>query len=349
MFKGVRKVLLPGAPLVLQVLNYERLVHTGQRSLPVTFIQDDEGEAIFLRVMTHNPDGSVIFTPSLLRYRKDGEPALEVITSHNVPLHGWKRAEMESALAAAGFGTRQVYGTMADVSYVDHDSVDPRHRRQLDRRERELSVATWVRLQPDPRRGEASAHVCQSTRHTRDPGPGAQGAGPSAAPRARASRRRAHLGPRRRFDLPQPRVEARLLVWRQQLPDPVPQQRLLGLEPALGFPPHRIQPLALRAQQRVELLALRIVQPEIGGEPVRDPVERRRAAGASSAAGSGRPRERSCGMRPRRLGRRRERPVEDNAGTQARAENDEHESGEPPTHGTVIHRASPEVRTVAGP
>jgi len=109
---------------VLQVLNYERLVHTGQRSLPVTFIQDDEGEAIFLRVMTHHPDGSVVFTPSLLRYRKDGDPALEVITSHNVPLHGWKRAEMESALAAAGFATRRLYGTMADVPYVDHDSTD---------------------------------------------------------------------------------------------------------------------------------------------------------------------------------------------------------------------------------
>lgn len=124
LFKGVKSVLLPGAPLVIQVLNYERLVQTGQRSLPLTFIEDDEGEAIFLRVMTHHPDGSVTFTPSLLRYRKDGDPALEVITSHNVPLHGWKRPEMESALEAAGFTTRQLYGTMADVPYVDHDSSD---------------------------------------------------------------------------------------------------------------------------------------------------------------------------------------------------------------------------------
>lgn len=124
LFTGVRSVLLPGAPLVIQVLNYERLVQTGQRCLPLTFIEDDEGEAIFLRVMTHHPDGSVTFTPSLLRYRKDGDPALEVITSHNVPLHGWKRREMESALEAAGFTTRQLFGTMADVPYVDHDSSD---------------------------------------------------------------------------------------------------------------------------------------------------------------------------------------------------------------------------------
>jgi SAM-dependent methyltransferase len=124
LFAGVRAVLLPGAPLVIQVLNYERLVHTGQRCLPLTFIQDEEGEAIFLRVMTHHDDGSVTFTPSLLRYRKDGDPALEVVTSHNVPLKGWKRAEMEAALEAAGFTARELFGTMAAVPYADHDSTD---------------------------------------------------------------------------------------------------------------------------------------------------------------------------------------------------------------------------------
>lgn len=124
LFKGVRAVLLPGAPLIIQVLNYERLVHSGQRCLPLTFIEDQEGEAIFLRVMTHHDDGRVTFTPSLLRYRQDGDPALEVITSHNVPLRGWKRAEMESALEAAGFASRQLYGTMGDVPYANHDSTD---------------------------------------------------------------------------------------------------------------------------------------------------------------------------------------------------------------------------------
>jgi SAM-dependent methyltransferase len=124
LFTGVRSVLLPGAPLVIQVLNYERLSETGQRCLPLTFIQDEDGEAIFLRVMTHHPDGRVTFTPSLLRYCQDGDPALEVITSHNVELHGWKRPEMESALEAAGFTARQLYGTMADTPYVPHDSTD---------------------------------------------------------------------------------------------------------------------------------------------------------------------------------------------------------------------------------
>jgi SAM-dependent methyltransferase len=124
LFGGVRKVLLPGAPFVLQVLNYERLVRNGQRCLPLTFLEDDEGEAIFLRVMTHQPDGGVIFTPALLRYRPEGEPALEVVTSHNVPLRGWTRPELEGALDAAGFSDRHVYGTMADTPYDPCDSSD---------------------------------------------------------------------------------------------------------------------------------------------------------------------------------------------------------------------------------
>jgi SAM-dependent methyltransferase len=124
LFKGVRSVLLPGAPFVVQILNYERLVHGGQRCLPLTFVADDEGDAIFMRVMTHKPDGAVVFTPTLLRYRPDAEPAIEVITSHNVTLHGWTRADLESALTAAGFASHEVHGAMGDAAYDAHESTD---------------------------------------------------------------------------------------------------------------------------------------------------------------------------------------------------------------------------------
>ncbi|MEW5983110.1 MAG: class I SAM-dependent methyltransferase [Acidobacteriota bacterium] len=124
LFEGVRSVLLPGAPFVVQILNYERLVHTGQRCLPLTFVTDDEGDAIFMRVMTHRPDGALVFTPTLLRYRPDAEPAIEVITSHNVALHGWTREDLETALATAGFEMREVYGTMSDTAYQAYESTD---------------------------------------------------------------------------------------------------------------------------------------------------------------------------------------------------------------------------------
>jgi glycine/sarcosine N-methyltransferase len=124
LFAGVRQVLLPGAPFILQVLNYERLVRNGQRCLPLTFLQDEDGEAIFLRVMTHKPGGDVVFTPALLRYRPDGNPPLEVVTSHNVPLHGWVHGDLDEALADAGFSDRQLFGTMAEIPYDPCESTD---------------------------------------------------------------------------------------------------------------------------------------------------------------------------------------------------------------------------------
>ncbi len=124
MFAAVRKVLAPGAPFVLQILNYEHLAHTGQRALPLTFIEDDEGEAIFLRVMSPRPDGRVVFSPTVLRYRPGQEPPIEVETSHNVELRAWGRGDVEDALAAAGFGERALFGTMADVTFSPLDSHD---------------------------------------------------------------------------------------------------------------------------------------------------------------------------------------------------------------------------------
>lgn len=124
MFTSLRRVLAPGAPLVVQILNYAHFVRAGQRSLPVTFVQDEAGDAIFLRVMTFRPEGRVTFTPSILRYHPDHEPALEVETSHNVELRAWSRDDVEAAVWAGGFDEVKVYGTMADVPFSEAESHD---------------------------------------------------------------------------------------------------------------------------------------------------------------------------------------------------------------------------------
>lgn len=124
LFRGARQVLDPGAPFVLQVLNYEHLIHAGLRSLPLTFIEDEEGESIFLRVMTYKADRQVVFAPTVLRYRPDDATPIEVVSSHRVELHGWTRPEVEEALETAGFRARQLYGTMANVPFSALDSHD---------------------------------------------------------------------------------------------------------------------------------------------------------------------------------------------------------------------------------
>lgn len=125
MLTGLRTRLRQGAPFVLQVLNYDKIHDTGQRSLPVNFRKDEgEGEVVFLRLMTPRPDGSVVFTPSTLRYRPDGDPPLEVVSTRNVLLRGWRRGELEEALVQAGFADRQVFGTVGDVPWDAARSPD---------------------------------------------------------------------------------------------------------------------------------------------------------------------------------------------------------------------------------
>ncbi len=125
LFSGLRARLRPAAPLLLQVLNYARIIGGGQRYLPLNFRRDEgEGEVVFLRLMTPRPDGTVVFTPSTLRYRPDGDPPLEVVATRSIELTGWRRPELEGALEAAGFARREIFGTVGDVPFDPEQSPD---------------------------------------------------------------------------------------------------------------------------------------------------------------------------------------------------------------------------------
>ena len=123
---GLRARLRPGAPVLLQVLNYERILQKGIRFLPLNFRGDDEagGEVVFLRLMTPLGGGKVAFTPTTLRYRPTGEPAVEVVSTRNVVLRAWTRPELDEALREAGFPSIASYGTVGDTPYVPLESSD---------------------------------------------------------------------------------------------------------------------------------------------------------------------------------------------------------------------------------
>lgn len=125
-FAGLRRRLLPGAPVLLQILNYEKIFATGQRALPLSF-RDGEaaGERIvFLRLMDPRPDGTVLFNPTSLRHRPGGDPPVEVVGSKNVHLRGWRRSEVEELLDDAGFRRRDLFGGMQREPYSDLESSD---------------------------------------------------------------------------------------------------------------------------------------------------------------------------------------------------------------------------------
>jgi SAM-dependent methyltransferase len=123
---GLRARLRPGAPFLLQVLNYERIVGKNIRHLAPNFRGRDEsgGELVFLRLMTPLAGGRLVFTPTTLRYRPQGDPPVEVVSVRNVELRAWLRPELESALRAAGFGSLDAFGTVGDVPYDPSQSSD---------------------------------------------------------------------------------------------------------------------------------------------------------------------------------------------------------------------------------
>lgn len=111
MIEGLRRLLLPGAPLLVQILNYERIFARQERHLPLNFRpQDDGSELVFLRLMQCGDDGTVLFCPTTLSFRPGDEAPVEVVSSRRVRLRGWRRRELEEVLEEAGFVRREAFG-----------------------------------------------------------------------------------------------------------------------------------------------------------------------------------------------------------------------------------------------
>lgn len=121
---GLRRRLLPGAPWVMQMLNYDRIQTTRQRALPVNVLPDEDGELVFLRLMDPRPDGRVIFTPAMLRYRSAGEPPLALVAAHHSVMRGWRLSELAPILRAVGFERVEVMGGIDGAPFDATTSTD---------------------------------------------------------------------------------------------------------------------------------------------------------------------------------------------------------------------------------
>lgn len=124
LFGGLRRLLEPTAPLLIQVLNYHRIFTQQVRHLPVNFRQDEEGEIVFLRLMEPQTDGGVLFFPSTLRLRPGQVPPLEIIAAKEVHLRGWRHTEVESALDESGFSEHTLLGSFDSSPFEPDNSAD---------------------------------------------------------------------------------------------------------------------------------------------------------------------------------------------------------------------------------
>ena len=121
---GLRSRLLPGAPFLLQILNYDRIFAKNERALPVNFRPDPEGELVFLRLMEPREDGTVLFFPTTLLLRPGHQPPIEVKHAREVELRGWKRREVEAVLERAGFRDFTAWGGFDGSAWEETESRD---------------------------------------------------------------------------------------------------------------------------------------------------------------------------------------------------------------------------------
>jgi len=123
--RGLRRLLRPGAPALVQILNYERIVALDERVLPVNVRPDpDGGHVVFLRLMELHDDGRVDFCPTSLRFRPDEAEPVQVMSSKRVPLRGWTRGDLDDALRDAGFERRDAWGGFQHETYEPLASRD---------------------------------------------------------------------------------------------------------------------------------------------------------------------------------------------------------------------------------
>ncbi|MBI4880831.1 MAG: class I SAM-dependent methyltransferase [Planctomycetes bacterium] len=124
---AVASRLLPGGRLVVQVLNYRRILDQDVRHLPLNFRPDPEeegGEIVWVRIMSKAQEGHVRFFPTTLRVRAGREPPVEIHAAREVVLRAWLWPELERLLGETGFGAFQLFGDMRRAPFDPQRSQD---------------------------------------------------------------------------------------------------------------------------------------------------------------------------------------------------------------------------------
>ena len=119
--KGLAEVLLPGAPAIVQLLNYDRIEAKKERALPIAFMPEG---IVFLRAMEMREGGRVIFMPTILRMDPDAEPPMQLVASQRVEIRGWRANDLTHAFRDAGFASVEIFGSYAGDAFDAPESRD---------------------------------------------------------------------------------------------------------------------------------------------------------------------------------------------------------------------------------
>ena len=124
MLIGLRRRLLPGAPFVAHLFNYDRLFARGERMLPVRFLPSGEGELVFLRLLELRDDGVVGVTETVLEHVPSRESQIAVLHSRHLFRQGWRYQELLDLLEVAQFKRVEAFGGFAQQPFEQLESEE---------------------------------------------------------------------------------------------------------------------------------------------------------------------------------------------------------------------------------
>jgi SAM-dependent methyltransferase len=120
-FDALSSLLDSGAPWLLQVVNYPGLRVRGIRALPVNLRpgDNDDEELVLVRLLRYEEDGTVLFSPTTLRWTTEHDSPVEVKWSRTMRLQAWSDDELTAVAARHDFEVVERFGT------VNRDAFDP--------------------------------------------------------------------------------------------------------------------------------------------------------------------------------------------------------------------------------
>lgn len=126
--RGARAMLVPGGRLLIQILNYARLLKDDVNVLPVNIRpgEREDERIVFLRLMAKAPGDGVLFFPTTLTLDLENEDhPVAVHTTRRVALRAWDAAALTAAFEAEDFRVT-LWGDMQAGPYdaeASHDLV----------------------------------------------------------------------------------------------------------------------------------------------------------------------------------------------------------------------------------
>ena len=122
--QAVGGALLPRGLLVLQILNYQRILDQGIRHLPVNFRQGDgEEELVFLRLIQPVSSRRILLFPTTLSVDAEKSEPVSLRRTRRVELRPWTAGQLVPAFEGAGFQV-ELYGDLEGGGFVDQESHD---------------------------------------------------------------------------------------------------------------------------------------------------------------------------------------------------------------------------------